>query len=60
MPKGKVKGASARYPHGKSIRNPATYDALRRHGMSKSKAARISNSAFAKTGKRGRHHKKGK
>lgn len=27
----------------KSLKRPKVYDALRRHGMSKSKAARISN-----------------
>jgi hypothetical protein len=29
--------------HGKSIKNPDTYEALREKGMSKSRAARISN-----------------
>lgn len=48
-------------PHGPSIKNPATYEALRSEGMSKSSAAAISNAALAKTGKRGVHRgKKGK
>lgn len=41
-----------------SIRNPAVYDALRKEGMSKSKAAAISNGALKKGAKKGRHHKK--
>ena len=36
------KGTSKRFPHGKSVRNPATYDALVKGGMSKSSAAAIS------------------
>ena len=45
--------------HGKSIKNSATYEALMRGGkMSKSKAAAISNAAFNKTGKRGRHRRR--
>jgi hypothetical protein len=44
--------------HGKSIKNPATYEALRRKGMPKTAAARISNSALRKGIKKGRHHKK--
>jgi hypothetical protein len=47
---------SGRYPHGKSVKNPATYEALKAQGMSKSKAAAISNAA-AKKGKKGTHHK---
>lgn len=50
------KGTSARFPHGKSIKNPDTYSALRRHGMSKSKAARISNGVLLHGVKRGVHH----
>ena len=49
------KGTSKRFPHGKSILNPATYDALRRGGMSKSKAAIISNGLLRKGVKRGVH-----
>ena len=45
------------YPHGKSIKNPATYEALKREGMSKGKAAAISNAALNKGYKKGRHHK---
>lgn len=37
--------------HGPSIKRPKIYDALRREGMSKTKAARISN-AMAKKGRR--------
>lgn len=36
--------------HGPSIKKPKVYDALRREGMSKTKAARISNS-MAKKGR---------
>jgi hypothetical protein len=41
--------------HGKSIKNPHTYEALRRKGMSKSKAARISNGVLRRGVKRGVH-----
>jgi hypothetical protein len=34
--------------HGKSIKNPATYEALKREGHSKSSAAAISNAALNK------------
>lgn len=44
--------------HGSSIHNPETYNALMRKGMSQSKAAAISNGAFNKTGKKGKHRKK--
>jgi hypothetical protein len=46
--------------HGKSIKNPRTYEALKRQGMSKSKAAAISNAAIKKGYRKGRHHRKGK
>ena len=47
--------------HGKSIKNPRTYEALKRKGMSKTAAARISNGALRKGFKKGRHRKgKGK
>ena len=49
------KGTSKAFPHGKSIKNPATYDALRSHGMSKSKAARISNGVLKHGVRKGRH-----
>jgi hypothetical protein len=51
MPKGKTKG----FPHGKSIKNPATYEAIKRSGMSKSSAAAISNAALNKGFKKGVH-----
>ena len=54
------KGTSKRYPHGKSIKNPATYEALKREGMTKGSAAAISNDALNKGYKKGVHHKKGK
>lgn len=44
--------------HGKSIRNPAVYEALKRSGMSKTKAAKISNGALKKGYRKGRHHRK--
>lgn len=47
--------------HGPSIKNPATYEALMRSGkMSKAKAAAISNAARKKSGRKGRHRKRGK
>lgn len=44
--------------HGKSIKNPRTYEALRRQGKSKSAAAAISNAALNKGFKKGRRHRK--
>lgn len=44
--------------HGKSIHNAATYEALMNQGMSKSKAAAISNAALNKSGHKGRHRRK--
>ena len=41
--------------HGKSIKNNDTYEALRRKGMSKSKAARISNGVLLRGVRKGRH-----
>lgn len=41
--------------HGASIKNPATFEALKRSGMSTARAAAISNSAIAKGHKKGRH-----
>lgn len=52
---GVPRGATSYYPHGRSIKNPATYEALVRKGYSKSKAAAISNAALNKTGHRGQH-----
>lgn len=44
--------------HGPSIKNPATYEALMRSGgMSKGRAAAISNAALNKGQRKGRHHK---
>lgn len=37
--------------HGPSIKNPKTYDALRDKGMSKGKAAAISNEGRTKKGR---------
>ena len=41
--------------HGKSIKNPETYNSLMRSGMSKSQAAAISNAQLNKTGRKGKH-----
>ena len=55
------KGTSRKFPHGKSIKNPAQYEALKKQGMDKSTAAAISNSNLKKTGKQSVHRsKKGK
>jgi len=43
--------------HGKSIKNGATYEALRRK-YGKSRAAAISNGVLNKGYRRGRHHRK--
>lgn len=50
MPKGGRRGGN----HGPSIKNPATYEALRR-SFSKSSAAAISNAALNKGYRRGVH-----
>ncbi|ABD58577.1 hypothetical protein PBI_PIPEFISH_80 [Mycobacterium phage Pipefish] len=56
----------ARQPgRSKSLKRPDIYDALRRKGMSKRKAARISNAVANKTvrhrgGNKGRKHKRGR
>jgi hypothetical protein len=42
---------------GPSIKNPATYEALKRSGMSKTKAAKISNGILKDGVKKGVHHK---
>jgi hypothetical protein len=39
-------------PHGSSVKNPKAYEALRKDGMPKSRAAAISNAAKGKRGKR--------
>lgn len=51
------RGTSKKFPHGKSVKNPSTYESLKAEGMSKSKAAAISNAAFNKSGKRGVHRR---
>lgn len=43
---------------GPSIKNEATYEALKREGYSKSSAAAISNAAVKKGHRKGRHHAK--
>ena len=44
--------------HGSSIKNAATYEALVRDGMSKSRAAAVSNAALRKGYKKGKHRGK--
>jgi len=51
---------TAAFPHGKSIKNPATYEALKRCGHSKASAAAISNWALNASYKRGVHRSGGK
>jgi hypothetical protein len=41
-----------------NVRNPEQYEALRRKGMSKEKAARIANTPSKKTSRRGGHSAK--
>jgi hypothetical protein len=41
--------------HGPSIKDPERYEKLREEGMSKEKAARISNTPRKEAGKRGGH-----
>jgi hypothetical protein len=48
-------GTSKKFPHGKSIKNPSTYEALKREGLPKSSAAAISNWALGKGMKKGAH-----
>lgn len=48
MPKSKIKGATKRNPHGKSIKHSRIYDALIAQGMPKSRAAAISNATTPK------------
>jgi hypothetical protein len=50
----RARGSSS---HGPAIKNSAVYEALRAKGMSKSKAARISNGALDNGATKGRHHK---
>lgn len=57
----KSKGPKKGYNHGPSIHNSATYEALiTEKGMSKGKAAAISNGALQKGAKKGRHGSKRK
>jgi hypothetical protein len=51
-------GTSKKFPHGKSVKNPATYESLKKEGMSKSQAAAISNAALNKGHKKGVHRGK--
>ncbi len=51
MPKRGRKGGN----HGKSIKNPATYERLRAEGMSKTRAAKISNGVLKRGVRKGRH-----
>jgi hypothetical protein len=48
-------GYTKKFPHGKSVKNPAVYEALKREGKSKSSAAAISNAALNKGFKKGVH-----
>lgn len=41
-------------PHGPSIKNSRVYEALKRKGYSKSRAARISNAIRGRVGRRGK------
>lgn len=45
--------AKAKKDHGPQIKDDEQYEALRREGMSKGKAARIANTNRTKAGKRG-------
>ncbi len=54
MPR-KKRGSSKGGKHGPSIKNSATYEALRRKGMSKSRAARISNGVLLRGVRKGKH-----
>jgi hypothetical protein len=46
-------GDSMAKDHGSSIKDDEQYEALRKKGMSKNKAARIANTSRSKTAKRG-------
>jgi hypothetical protein len=48
------------HDHGPSIKKPDTYEALKRRGMSKTKAAKISNAQAAGTINRPKKKKKKK
>lgn len=54
----RARAGGGRKSHGPSIKNGATYEALVRGGMSKSRAAAISNGALNKGYRKGRHHRK--
>lgn len=57
----KTKGPRGGYDHGPSIHNSATYEALiTERGMSKARAAAISNAALKKGEKKGRHRRPAK
>lgn len=51
MPTGGARGGN----HGPSIKNPATYEALKRGGMSKTRAAKISNGLLKHGVRKGVH-----
>jgi len=52
------RAGGGRTSHGPSIKNGATYEALTRSGMSKSRAASISNGVLNKGYRKGRHRSK--
>lgn len=54
----RARAGGGRTSHGPSIKNGATYEALVRGGMSRSRAAAISNGALNRGSKKGRHHRK--
>lgn len=55
----RARAGGGRKSHGPSIKNGATYEALVKHGMSKSAAAAISNAALNKGYAKGHHHPRG-
>lgn len=57
-PTSSSKSTIVRGNHGKAIRNGATYEALRRKGMSKTRAAMISNGVLNRGVAKGRRHGK--
>lgn len=55
MARRKKRGSKRGGKHGPSIKNPDTYEALRRKGMSKTRAARISNGVLLRGVRKGKH-----
>ena len=51
MPWKKNKGGGYSTPEGGNVKNPAQYEALKSQGMSKEKAARITNASGKKNNK---------